>query len=56
MVEKFRGDEHLSDVYANYLKRMEANSYLYLNLLSDDGKLVKTTARICEQPLQRTSR
>lgn len=39
MVDKFRGDEHLSNVYAAYLDRIEANCYLYLNLLSNDGKL-----------------
>jgi glycosyltransferase involved in cell wall biosynthesis len=44
MVDKFRGDEHLSNVYAAHLKRIEANSYLYLNLLSNDGKLGKKAA------------
>lgn len=41
MVEKFRNDEHLSKVYAGYLDRIEANSFLYLNLLANDGRLRK---------------
>lgn len=41
MVKKFREDEHLSKVYAEYLDRIEANGLLYLNLLSNDGRLQK---------------
>lgn len=41
MVAKFRTDEHLSKVYARYLDRIEANTFLYLNLLANDGRLRK---------------
>lgn len=41
MVEKFRNDQHLSTVYSEYLDRIEANCYLYLNLLANDGALTK---------------
>jgi len=37
MVSKFRRDEHLSIVYKDYLDRIEANCFLYLNLLANDN-------------------
>jgi glycosyltransferase involved in cell wall biosynthesis len=39
LVRKFRQDEHLSDVYRGHLDRIEANCFLYLNLLANDGHL-----------------
>jgi glycosyltransferase involved in cell wall biosynthesis len=39
LVEKFRRDEHLSEVYARYLDRIEATSFMYLNVLANDGHL-----------------
>lgn len=44
MVDKFRSDAHLSRVYADHLKRIEANGYLYLNILANDGKLATKAA------------
>lgn len=37
MVEKIRTSEHLARVYVRYLDRIESNSLLYLNLLSNDA-------------------
>jgi len=42
LVSKFRRDEHLSGVYGDYLDRIEANCFLYLNLLANDGKMRKS--------------
>ncbi len=39
MIEKLRGDPHLSTVYADHLNRIEANCLLYLNLLANDGRM-----------------
>lgn len=41
LVQKFRADEHLSEVYRDYLNRIEAGCFLYLNLLANDGQLRK---------------
>jgi glycosyltransferase involved in cell wall biosynthesis len=41
LVRKFRNDEHLSKVYGNYINRIEAASFLYLNVLANDGHLSK---------------
>jgi glycosyltransferase involved in cell wall biosynthesis len=38
MVTKMRSSENLSRAYAEYLDRIESNSFLYLNLLSNDAR------------------
>ncbi len=35
LFKKFRADAHLSEVYAKYLSRIEASSYLYLAILAN---------------------
>ncbi|MCC7308874.1 MAG: glycosyltransferase family 2 protein [Acidobacteria bacterium] len=42
---KFREDEHLSAIYDRYLDRIEASSFLYLNVLANDAK---NRGRACE--------
>lgn len=41
MIGKLRSDPHLSAVYADHLDRIEANSFLYLNVLANDGRFRK---------------
>ncbi|MBV9124984.1 MAG: glycosyltransferase family 2 protein, partial [Planctomycetes bacterium] len=38
LVDKFQNDKHLSNVYRKYLPRIEANCFLYLNLLANDAE------------------
>ncbi len=56
LVQKFRGHPHLSAVYANHLNRIEANSFLYLNLLANDAGLSSLAARFLWSALVRERR
>ena len=49
MIEKFRKSEHLIQIYANYLRRIEANSLLYLNILANDGHYTKRSRSFLRQ-------
>jgi glycosyltransferase involved in cell wall biosynthesis len=43
LIKKYREDEHLSKIYAKYLKRIAANSYLYLATLANMGAIFDKT-------------
>jgi len=56
MIEKLRASEHLSTVFGNYIGRIESNSFLYLNLLANDGHYRKRASEYLVQAVKADSR
>lgn len=56
LIDKFRSDPHLSKIYARYLSLMHAHSYLYLAVMSNDGKRYREARRYVRKAVEKDRR